>query len=107
MAANGQVVSHLFSAIIRDRNVPGLRWLVSFIKDIASFLENVSTEHTVQEFENRLRDCVTEPAEDEAQQFIGELADQLNVEPVKTGEETEDSVEPVKKQDGGEGEGTE
>ena len=98
---NGQVVSHLFSAIIRERNVPGLRWLVGFIKENDGFLEKVQAEHTVQEFENRLRDCVTEPAEDEAQQFIDELADRLNVEPVNTAEETEDT--PVEKQDSGEG----
>lgn len=98
LVANERVVSHLFSPVVRHRNIAALRWLDNFFDGNRDFLENVSDENTVQEFENRLRDYVSEPADDDAQPLIAGIAERLGIEAVKVvaekSDETSASDEP-------------
>jgi hypothetical protein len=81
LVSNERIVSHLFSPIVRERNVPGLKWLQEFLVENSSFLDRVSSEHTIQEFENRLRECIHNQQGGEADGLIRSIAQLLNITP--------------------------
>lgn len=75
-----EVVSQLLSPLVRERNVRGLHWAIDLFKAHPDFLQKVSTDHTVEEFEARLRNCVSDAIDDEAQPLIAEIAAICHIE---------------------------
>ncbi|MBA2116719.1 P-loop NTPase fold protein [Bremerella alba] len=80
LVAHNQIVLRLFSPILRERNVVGLNWLDEILDAHPDLLDKVSDKTAVKAFENRLRDCMTEPVEDEAQPIIKRIATTLGIE---------------------------
>lgn len=79
LASNGRSVVGLFSPIVRERSLAGLKWLVEFFKNHEDFLSKVSANDNVGEFRTRLQDCVNNPTDDDAQPIIAELAGALGI----------------------------
>ena len=81
LIAQEELLSRLFSPLVRERNTRGLRWIVSIVEARPDFLKQVPTGHTVEEFQARLRDCITNPTSDEAQPLIAAIATACGIEP--------------------------
>lgn len=90
--ANDEVVSQLLSPIVRQRNVAGLGWMRDVLSNDSAFLFNASAEHAVEELETRIRHCISEPNDDEAQTTIAEIASLLGIEALRTESASEDDV---------------
>ncbi len=80
LAANDSTVSRLFSPIVRARSVRGLKWLLNIFEQAPALVEVSSSDDKVQEFVTRIRDCISNPQEDDAQNLINQLADKLAIE---------------------------
>lgn len=80
LVANDRIVSHLFSPIVRQRNVAGLTWLDALLASHTDLLQQVSDKTAVEAFEDRLRDYVTEALDDDAQPLIEQIAKKLGIE---------------------------
>lgn len=79
LALNSRSVVGLFSPTVRERSLPGLKWLVEFFKNHIDFLSQASTDDNVGEFRTRLQDCVNAPTEDDARPLVDELASALGI----------------------------
>lgn len=90
LLSHNQIVHHLFSPILRERNVLGLKWLDRILDNYSDLLDKVSDETTVEALANRLRDCMNEPIEDEAQPVIDQIAAKLGIEAATGGAEVSD-----------------
>jgi hypothetical protein len=85
LASHPRLVSHFFSPAIKVRNVDAIRWINDSLGDHGDLLRKVRDEAAVQEFENRIRDCMSVSTQDEAQSLIGEIAHKLGIVPETTG----------------------
>lgn len=96
LAAHSQIVSHLFSPMLRERNVAGLRWLDTILDDHMELFDKISDETTVEALASRVRDCLTTPLDDDAQSVIEEIAKKVGVEAqdAKTETTTDEHEEP-------------
>jgi hypothetical protein len=66
-----------------------LRWLNAIIDGDNELLDKVDGLHTVEEFESRVRDCISQPASDDAQPIIAEVAEKLQIVPVGRSDQSE------------------
>jgi len=80
LLTNDQTISGLFSPLLRTRPMAGLLWLKKVFEEQKDILNTASDEHAVQEFQTRLRDCLSDEDEDEARDLIGEIAEILGIE---------------------------
>jgi len=95
LAINDRVLSHFFTALVREKHVTGLRWLDEFASRHPGFLDSVSAEHTINEFTDRLQEHVANPTEDETHTTIASIAGHFDIKPLPQPEEDGDS--PIEK----------
>lgn len=91
LAANDRVLSHFFTALVREKNVAGLGWLDEFASRHPSFLDTVNAEHTIKEFTDRLQEHVDNRTEEDSHETIASIAAHFGIEPTPPPEEPEDS----------------
>lgn len=80
LAANGHSILRLFSPILRQRNIEGLRWVNALVQAHPNILARMPSSDNPGEFRTRLKDCIAAPEGDEAQAFINSLAQTLEIE---------------------------
>jgi hypothetical protein len=77
LLGTGQTVSGLFSALVRQRNEPGLNWLLALMTSAPDLLRKFrgqQNEEAAEAFERRVRDCLVAPSTDGAQHLIEQIA---------------------------------
>lgn len=85
------LVSSLFSPIVRQRNKAGVDWLISIVKDDSELLSDLSALDNVDEFRTRIQDSVNTPEDDEVQPHLETLGSHIGiVRPIEEPEETSD-----------------
>jgi hypothetical protein len=100
LLANQRIVSHFFSRVAHKRNVVGLKWMKEFLTANSGFLKKVPAEHTVQDFEKRIEEYITDRQADDAQVLIDEIAEMLGIHPVEVSAPSAD--EGTEEQESGE-----
>jgi hypothetical protein len=93
---DNRVVSHLFTPLLRNRNVEGLRGVAKFLTSHGKFLAEHPAQHTVTDFKGRTHTAISNDSGDEASPIILEIAKILRIEPTveQPPAEQADSTQP-------------
>ncbi len=80
---NKNIVAELFSPLVRERAVGGLRWLRNLFSNNRELLDRYTDKPSVQDFRERLQGelGVSADKEDEAHNLIVEIANTLGISP--------------------------
>lgn len=74
-----KIIERLFTPIVNERNLAGLKWVIGLLETDSKFLKALSKNDGIDGLLTRLRYYVETPGEDESQALIGELADLLGI----------------------------
>lgn len=83
LTEDNRIVSRLFSPLVRERTIGGLRWLREVLSKNTNLMNKYSDGASVQELRERLQGELGRPADedDQAHSLIAEIANILGIEP--------------------------
>jgi hypothetical protein len=76
---DGKMVSHLFTPLLKSRNVAGLRWIAGVFAANPDLLDEYDPKYAVDDFRDRLRTALADRADDEAYPLIQHIARAVGV----------------------------
>ena len=79
--SNQRVVVDLFSPLVREKNLEGLKYLSKFAEREPDFLDSIGDGFNHGEFETRIRDCLEVISDSEADKLIQLIADCWGIHP--------------------------
>jgi len=93
LAESANIVAELFSPLIRERRVAGLRWLQTTFSKHPTLLSEYSDRYSVQDFRDRVQMDLTKMhnGEDESSAIIRSLGETLGIEAQSESEQGETS----------------
>ncbi|MBC8430953.1 MAG: hypothetical protein H8D96_03440 [Desulfobacterales bacterium] len=103
LTENSNTVAKLFSPLVRERALGGLRWIRGVINNNPEFLEKHAGTASVQDFRERLQGELGKTSEEdgETHNLIEEIASILGIEPVEKPPEDEADTEDSMSEDNG------
>ena len=82
LSGNPSVVERLFSPIVIEKSLGGLRWLLTLLRKHNNLLDHFSNEKKhVQYFKARLKESIKQTSEDDVADAINQLADIVGLLP--------------------------
>jgi hypothetical protein len=95
LTKNKEIVAKLFSPLVRERAIGGLRWLRDVFSNNPKLLDKYTDKASVQDFRERLQGEIDKPAkmDDEAHALTVEIATTLGITPKEKLTEDEAATE--------------